>query len=225
MTQLTEEAKILALNNAVPQKPHTAYNVTCEGLKATVNMRFIPKIVGVREKDGSLEQTPKVNENFKDIASTFITIEIDKSIGALPKNLIFNIYKSKAPNFYTKVLTQNSEGENFEKFNYEGEPILIGKIHQPRGFYIKNKNTKSGYSEDKQGRPVVLHYRPFVCFPDIEDLEALIRRDSRYLEDEGLYVDSKKPAVQIPEENTSDQIEDPNNPGHDVNGAPMRKAS
>lgn len=249
--ELSPLAAILALN-AIAAANNT--EITVEGARADIKMTFTPKFVGIVLGDNNeIERSPAANTAFTNIQSTFITVEIDKAEGELPKLLKKSIYKNIAPKLYNKILDAGNAmiaaGGVFPEFVYTGEDIQVGNFHFETDFRIPNKSTKSGWSEDGQGNIVVTRTSPFIYFPDMETLETMLRRELRNKSARGEFVDSEivqqinknnpttPPATKLltptaaqiqlyneREASGAPQVADPNNPGYDIHAHVMKSA-
>lgn len=192
MIQLTAEAAILAMNSIAQAQAST---ITIEGMNAETKMTFKPRFVGIVLGDnGEIERTPKSNEKFGNLQSTYITVLIDKAEGMLPKLIKKAIMKNAAPALYERILNAANEmataGGVFPEFDYQGEDIQVGDIVFDRAFRIPNTNTKSGWTEDAHDQIVHMNSRPFVYFKDFENLQTMMRREARNMEYNGHFVDS-----------------------------------
>lgn len=252
--QLSQKATILAMNAMAEAQDNTikveiVSQTNLEGMHAITTLAFIPEFVGIILKDGEVERSTE-GTNFDGTESKCIVVEMNRPNKPLGKNIIKTIFSNQAPVLYNQLVEagkvmQSPENEGvFPKFTHTGAELLVAKITHERAFYIPNKRTDSGWTEDAQKRPMSFNDKTLAFFHEFEDLQTEMRRQARQMETRGEYVGSEAPinignknnAAPIPtpeqiklykiwKDSGAPQIEDPNNQGYDKYAHPMVKKS
>lgn len=151
----------------------------------------------IDEESGEFERIPNTKEGFENLqtGSRYIVIEIEKyyngeSISGKPIRIA--IFSNRSVNIYKKILKgcelmDENNGE-FTPISLEGHNIILYKLDYGQNpYYIRNKNTKSGWAEDSSGKPVPIFANNLLLFEDDEQLQTVVRREIRRHENEGAF--------------------------------------